>query len=341
MSDTKPEETSVGKFVHIKTTSFKDLIEGNVKEMPESDLCFQNEGSIVQFKYEKPEVEHKFEIEPGTYSLAETNVGVRPMKVELRSRDLLETIDNTSRIMKEARLFFSRLHVYEEVNRPKKRATLLYSRPGLGKTSAITKLCADFIKEDPGTVVFNWPTSDVSADAVNRFLSMASEYHKSATRLILIIEDIGGGEQENARGGVPSGLLNLLDGVDVVFKLPTFIIATTNHPENLLESLADRPGRFDLMQELMPPSVDEKCQLLKFLTKREATAEERAALAQKGAEDFSIAHLEEIVIRGKLHDKTVPEVVKEMIEHSKKYKRGFEKEKGGLGLGGRGSRFDD
>jgi hypothetical protein len=71
------------------------------------------------------------------------------------------------------------------------------------------------------------------------------------------------------------------------------------------------------------------------LTKRKATDEERAALGQKGAENFSIAHIEEIVIRGKLHDKSVPEVVKEMIDHSKKYQRGFEKEKGGLGFGGR------
>jgi len=336
-------EHNQGKFVHIKTTFFEDLVSGKVKEMPESDLCFQNESSIVQFKYQKSEVEEKFTIEPGTYSLQETNVGVRPMKVELRQRDLLKTIDNTSRIMKEAKLFFSRLHVYDEVNRPKKRATLLYSRPGLGKTSAITQLCHDFIKEDAGTVVFNWPTSDVAADAVNRFLSGNSEYAKEATRLILIIEDIGGGERDDGhRGGVPSGLLNLLDGVDVVFKLPTFIIATTNHPENLLESLADRPGRFDLMQELLPPSLDEKCALLKFLTKRDATDEERKALSQKGAENFSIAHIEEVVIRGKLHDKTVPEVVKEMIEHSKKYQRGFEKEKAGLGLGAhKGGMFDD
>jgi SpoVK/Ycf46/Vps4 family AAA+-type ATPase len=330
------DKENQGKFIHIKTTSFEELISGKVTEMPESDLCFQNESSIVQFKYEKPEVEEKFIIEPGTYSLQETNVGVRPVKMELRKRDLLETIDNTSRIMKEAKTFFSRLHVYEEVNRPKKRATLLYSRPGLGKTSAITKLCHDFIKEDPGTVVFNWPTSDVGADAVNRFLSGASEYAKEATRLILIIEDIGGGERDDGcRDGVPSGLLNLLDGVDVVFKLPTFILATTNHPETLLESLADRPGRFDLMLELLPPTTDEKCALLEFLTKRKATDEERAALGQKGAENFSIAHIEEIVIRGKLHDKSVPEVVKEMIDHSKKYQRGFEKEKGGLGFGGR------
>jgi ATP-dependent 26S proteasome regulatory subunit len=133
---------------------------------------------------------------------------------------------------------------------------------------------------------------------------------------------------------VTAGLLNLLDGVDVTFKLPTFIVATTNFPENLLESLADRPGRFDLMIELNPPSVAEKIALLEFIAKREASAEEKDALAGKGTENFSIAHIKEIVVRSRLHDKTIPVVIKELVDHSKKFKRNFEKERKGLGLGG-------
>src|SRR5690606_31658097 len=159
-------------------------------------------------------------------------------------------------IFKEARTFFSRLHVYEKLNRPKKRSVLLYSAPGMGKTSAIEKFCHDAINEDAGTVVLVWPTSEIEPDSVARFLSQSSEYNDKCTRLILIIEDIGGGEREgsHSRSGVTSGLLNLLDGVGLTFRLPTFIIATTNHPENLLSSLANRPGRFDLMAELQAPS---------------------------------------------------------------------------------------
>ena len=59
--------------------------------------------------------------------------------------------------------------------------------------------------------------------------------------------------------------------------------------------------------------------------------------SKKGAENFSIAHLEEIVVRSLLHDKTIPVVIKELVEHSAKYKRGFEKKRGGMAM----SAYDD
>jgi SpoVK/Ycf46/Vps4 family AAA+-type ATPase len=327
-------DNNEGRFVVKKITKFAELTEGQVVEMPESDLCFQNDSSIIQMKYERAEEDKKYEIDPGIFAFAETAGGLGLMKMELKKRGLLESVDNTSKIIKEARTFFSKLHVYERLERPKKRGVLLYSKPGMGKTSAIEKFCSDFVKEDPGTVVLVWPTSDIEADSVCRFLTTRSEYTKECTRLVLIIEDIGGGERdgEHGRSAVDSGLLNLLDGVGVTFKLPTFIIATTNHPENLLESLADRPGRFDLMLKLDPPSTEEKQRLLAFISKRELTDEERACLGAKGAENFSIAHLEEIAVRSELHDKTYPQVVQELIEHSKRFSKNFEDKKGNLGL---------
>jgi ATP-dependent 26S proteasome regulatory subunit len=124
----------------------------------------------------------------------------------------------------------------------------------------------------------------------------------------------------------------LLDGVGVTFRLPTFIVATTNHPENLLESLADRPGRFDLMLALAPPTHSEKIELLGFISKRALTDEEKECVGMKGSEDFSIAHLEEIAVRSLLHDKSYKQVVTELVEHTKKYKKNFEDKKG-IGLG--------
>jgi len=113
-------------------------------------------------------------------------------------------------------------------------------------------------------------------------------------------------------------------------------VATTNHPENLLESLADRPGRFDLMLQLNPPTHKEKIDLLTFISKRELTDEEKEAIGSKGTEDFSIAHLEEIAVRALLHDKTYPAVIKELVDHSKRYKKAFEKDRAlGLGIGSR------
>lgn len=331
-------ENIEGKFTIKKITKFKDLVEGQELELPESDLCFQNEESIVQMKYARPDEDRKYEVKPGIFAFTETSAGIILTKVELKQRDLLTSIDNTVKIINEAKTFFSRLHVYEKLNRPKKRGVLLFSRPGLGKTSAIEKVCNEFVKEDPGTVVILWPTSEIEADSVVRFFTSRSEYAAECTRLILVIEDIGGGERDGDRGTSPvdSGLLNLLDGVGLTFRLPTFIIATTNHPENLLESLADRPGRFDLMLELNAPSHKEKIELLAFISKRDLTDEEKEAVGSKGTEEFSIAHLEEIAVRSLLHDKDYPAVIKELVDHSKRYKKNFEKDRNlGLGMGAR------
>jgi hypothetical protein len=330
--ENKPTE---GKFTIKKITKFSALTEGQVLELPESDLCFQNEEQIVQMKYERPEEDKKYEIEPGIFTLTDTPTGIVTTKVELKVRELLESVDNTKQILREARIFFSKLHIYERLKRPKKRGVLLYSKPGMGKTSAIEKFCGDAMNEDPGTVVLIWPTSDIEADSLVRFLTARSEYAKECTRLILIIEDIGGGERdgEGGRMGVDSGMLNLLDGVGVTFRLPTFIVATTNHPENLLESLADRPGRFDLMLELNPPTPDERALLLEFVSKRSLSPEEITAIKNPSANHFSIAHLEEVAVRSELHDKTYPEVIKELAEHSKRFKKSFSKASS-MGFGG-------
>lgn len=324
-----------GKFILKKKTAFKDMATGAVLELPESDLCFQDSENVYQYKFEEPEDDSTHEIEPGSFVLAESMSGLVLKKLEFKPRNLLETASNTARIMKEAGVFFGKLHVYEKLGRPKKRGVLLFSAPGMGKTSAIEKVCSDLMAQDSGTVVIVWPTSEIEADKIVKLLSTNSRYAKECTRMILIIEDIGGGEREGhpSRSGVDSGLLNLLDGIGVIFQLPTFIIATTNHPENLLASLADRPGRFDLMMKLQPPSHQEKIALMKFICRRDLTQDEEQCLGVKGSEEFSIAHLEEIAVRAELHDKTYAVVVDELIKHKELFKRDFEDKKGRLGLG--------
>jgi len=324
-----------GKFILKKKTAFKDMNAGTEQELPESDLCFQDGEFIYQYKFEKPQDDSTHEITPGSFVLTDTMSGLALKKLEFKPRVLLETASSTAKIMKEASIFFSRLHVYEKLGRPKKRGVLLYSAPGMGKTSAIEKICSDLIAQDPGTVVMVWPTSEIEADKIVKLLSTNSRYAAECTRMVLIIEDIGGGERESHRSNsaVDSGLLNLLDGVGVIFRLPTFIIATTNHPENLLSSLADRPGRFDLMLKLLPPSHQEKIALMKFICRRDLLSEEEDALGADGTEEFSIAHLEEIAVRAELHDKTHAEVVDELIKHKELFKRDFEDRNKRMGMG--------
>ena len=320
----------LGKFKLLKKTRLEDLNDGTVKELPESDLCIQTETHIVQFEYEDEEQDkEKFTIKPGIWTLVDTSAGVRTKKLELKTHDLLESASNTQIIKKESKIFFEKLDIYKKYNKDPKRSILLYSQPGMGKSSTIAKISQEFVEEDKGTVVLFWDTSDIRSSTVSKFLSTNSKFSKECTRMLFVMEDIGGGNTEGYHGpkGADASLLELLDGASVSFRLPTFIIATTNTPENLLKSLADRPGRFDQMFELDGPNAEERFKLGTYIAKRELSGDEAKALKSKDADGLSIAHISEIVIRAELHDKTFAEVITEMKEHKARIERAFEKAK--------------
>lgn len=323
-----------GYFVVRKTGSLKSFKEGD--EISESDLFLtDNEGNYLQAEYIdlEDEEDDKFEAKPGTYNLGYKGSSISLNAMEMRQRKLLTSYDNTKSIMNEAELFFNKVNegVYDFLEKDPKRAILLYSEPGFGKTSAISQVCSNFIAEDSKTIVINWPTAEIRSSDAKRFMTRID--YKNCSRLVFIIEDIGGGEDEyrGSRSGVDSSLLDLLDGTDVTFPIPTFIIATTNHPGNLLDALADRPGRFDELIELQSPTYEEKLSLVNFMAKRDLTEEEKKAL--KKAENFSVAHLGEIVVRSLLKNKTYDEVINEMIDYKATFSRQFEKKKRGMGMG--------
>jgi len=316
------------KFKLKKITKLSEIDESTF--LPESDLCFQDSDKVYQFKLEENKSDQGLKVNPGYFVMAEIQGrDVTLKETELRQRDLLTSIVNTQAIFNEAKMFFSKLHIYDELGEQKARKLLLYSQPGNGKTASITSYCQTAIKEDTGTVVIVWPTSQIDSDQVLDFLERKVKYSKKCSRVILIMEDIGGGERENngESRGVDSALLDLLDGLRIVFKLPTFIIATTNYPQNLLSALADRPGRFDMMLELDPPSPEERIQLVEFIAKRALNDDEKEALKSNDASDFSVAHLKEIVVRSMIHDKSIQQVIKELVAHKKKFHDSFEKKK--------------
>lgn len=328
---------SGGKFKFIKKTSLEEINEGAVIELPESDLCIQTSTHIAQYEYieEEESEDKKTIIKPGVWTIANGPTGLLLKKIELRTHNLLETASNTSLIQKEAKIFFSKLDIYKKFKKDPKRSILLYSQPGMGKSSTISKISLEFLQEDEGTVVIFWDTSDIGANHVSKFLSTGSKFSSKATRMLFIMEDIGGGNAEDYHGPktADASLLELLDGASVSFKLPTFIIATTNTPENLLKSLADRPGRFDQMFQLLGPEADERVKLAEHISGHTLTEDQKNALKSKDADGLSIAHISEIIIRAELHDKTYAEVIKEMKDHKKTIEAAFQKAKNKLGLG--------
>jgi SpoVK/Ycf46/Vps4 family AAA+-type ATPase len=320
-----------GRFKVTRVTKISDLAKGNVTEIPESDLTIQDDGNIVQFEYIEGEEKErdKIKIKPGCFSIVSSNVGPVLDKVELRSYNLLETIDNTSTIINEKDKFFSRLDVYKTLNRDPKRSILLCSPPGVGKTASINEVCKKAL-DDSGAVVIIWDTSSINASDVNKFFLNNSVYEDTVTKVILVIEDIEGGTTEDNYGarGSESALLNFLDGIGNPFKnVPTFIIATTNNPERSVGALIDRPGRFDKVIELKTPNKEECSNLLKFIMDDSDIFDDDCLLAAERAakEEFSIAHLQEVVVRSKIDDI--------LIAHKKRFKEAFAKApKGKIGI---------
>lgn len=296
-------------------------------KIPESDLTIQDDGKIYQFEHVDPDDEAPLEIiKPGSYCLDDTARGARLKKFHLKNYDLLKSINNTSQILSEANKFFSKIDVYKQLGREPKRAVLLCSPPGVGKSSAINDICQQFLK-DNSTSVIVWDTSAIRSSTVNKFFLNHSEFHESVKKFIFVMEDIGGGSIEDHHGsrGADSSLLNLLDGMGNPFKgVPTFIMATTNNPEQSVGALIDRPQRFDKVIELKTPNTAECRTLLAFIAKRELTEEENEAAKIAAKNNFSIAHLQEVVVRSLLDDKSMLEVVNQLVKHKERFKNAFQ-----------------
>jgi AAA+ superfamily predicted ATPase len=323
---------TVEKFICKNRTRIDRMEIGH--ELMTSDLCIQNDEYIYQFELvsEKNPSRKKYKIKPGIFNIVPTQAGLILDDMKLREPNLLESVVNTTTILNEAHFFFNRLNVYDELGLEKRRAILLHGVPGTGKTASITRICNKLVEEDPNTVIINWNSATIRSGDVLDFFSAASEFTAECSRLVLIIEDIGS-DHESHYGprSVDRSLLNLLDGAGVSFSVPTFILATTNYAANLPENLANRPGRFDKMIQINPPSPQERVDLTAFIAKRELTVEEKDVIMNKKFNKFSVAHLKEIVVRSKLDEKSIGEVANELHEHYTKFNKGFE-DSGNLGL---------
>lgn len=321
-----------------KVTKIEDLSSGKETTIPVSDLSVQDAGNIVQFEYveKEPEVK-KVKVKPGSYILSQTMSGVSLDKFEIKMPELLTSIDNTKIIMDEKEKFFSKIHLYDKVKtlrgKPLKRSILLCSPPGCGKSTTISKIASSMLDEGD-TAVIIWNTTEVKSSAINNFFSTGIEYTDKAKKLLLIIEDINGGTTEDYHGprGADTSLLNFLEGIGITFQRPTFILATTNNAEQSVGALIDRPGRFDKVIELKTPNPKETEELLSYISEKELSDEEKEAAKLASKEEFSIAHLQEVVVRSLLDDKTFMEVVKELVAHKKRFKNAFQDIKPNLGL---------
>jgi SpoVK/Ycf46/Vps4 family AAA+-type ATPase len=299
--------------------------------LDESDFaCLTSDGSFVQLEYIDEEKEsHPYIVKPGIWSLKKTLLGYKLETTSFVSDAILDTCINVKELTDKIDCFFRNLHVYKEygIEIPR-RAALLYGPPGGGKTTGLINVSNRYVK-DGKTAVIIWPTDKFDAFEVKEFIK--SFKYEGTERLIVVAEDIGGVEIDKTRIESRTSLLSLLDNKEKSFKIPVFIIATTNFPENFLGNLTNRPGRFDDKIEIKLPSADMREDFLKFFTKDKVSEEMLEKIRNKKYKEFSVAHLQEAVIRSAIYEQSLEQTLNDMVKEIEHYKNMFT-EKSKLGI---------
>lgn len=309
----------VKKITNVDELKIDDII-------PESDFAsLTPKGNFFQLEYVEDESKQEpYKVKPGVWAIQKTNAGLKLFETSFVSDKILDSFTSTNHITDKIDCFFNKIPVYYEMGfEVAKRAALLYGPAGTGKSTAIAKI-ANKYTADGKTSVIIWHTDKFEAYQVKDFIK--SFTYIGVEKIILVAEDIGGIEIDQARIKSDSSLLSLLDNQEKTFTIPTFILATTNYPANFMGNLTNRPNRFDDKIEVGYPTNEQRAKLLDFFAKGLASEDALNAMASNGAKEFSPAHIREVVIRSKLYDKTIEVVIKEMIAEIENYKRAFEKE---------------
>lgn len=322
------------KFVVKKVSDVKTFKEGD--ELPESDFSlFTSEDNFVQFQYHDDEELNvkSYPVQTGIFSIAVENQQMVLKKSGFTDQGILNDYVSTKDISDKINIFFNKLDVYKKYGIDPKRAILLYGSPGCGKSVTISKVCNEYAEKDDTCIVI-WPSDKFEARHVKDFIKCFNYEEHNVKKLFLVIEDLGGVENEDGgRRYSESSLLSLLDNVEKTFTIPTMILATTNYPEKFLENLTNRPQRFDDVMEVKRPTPEFRAKFLEFFSQGEASDSARTMIKDRKFDNFSVAHVKEVLIRSALYDITLEAAMDQLLIQSSKASRGFTNRKGGLGIG--------
>ena len=241
-------------------------------------------------------------LEPGFYSCVQTNSGPGFKRIMIKTDDLIDLADPTSAmLLDEVRRFWAGARELDRRGLAVKRGHLFFGPPGSGKTSIISRICAHVINEMGGVVVLA-DNPNMCANSMQLLRAVEPE-----RPVVLVYEDI---DAMMERGdAVEASLLALLDGELQVGGV--IHVATTNYPEKLDKRFTDRPGRFDRITFVPPPSETSRLRYFQDKAPDRVADHARWVEVSKG---WSIAHLRELVVATTVLGEDDGEVIKRLRE---------------------------
>lgn len=262
---------------------------------------------------------------PGTYKLVPKNYGFKVVKQTLLIDKMFKKLE-TLNLVDSINTFLSGTEKLKSYGVGLvKRGILLHGGPGVGKTAQINNTVNQIIGENGVSFSFSMSQADIG-QLVDHL--QENPPAQNVDKLIVIIEDLGGGEMPDQGYKLMASqdeLLAFLDGnniPDTWRHLPIVIFSTTNYPGLFLANLVDRPGRFDDVIEVQYPNPDLLVEYAETFMGEELTEFDKREIL-KGS--ISIAHVKEACIKKLVYNDQVHVTIKRMREWSEKVKKNLEK----------------
>lgn len=192
-------------------------------------------------------------------------------------------------ILKDIETFWNSKDEYIKRGRVYKRNMLLYSPPGMGKTSLINLLVEDLVENRNGFVISLSDDNDILNfnDAMSYIRAIMPN-----KPIIVIIEDIDNFIGESADSKLETEILNMLDGINKHSNILT--IATTNYPEILTERYLKRPSRFNRKFSFSYPDSDLRREFLVKINLSEDIEKINLDEWVKNTEGWTVDYLKEL-----------------------------------------------
>jgi len=226
-------------------------------------------------------------IVPGIYTMENDNTGWFLSPCEFPSDKLLRLPGMPIEfILDQINKFWDRRELFENVGLLHKRGILMYGPAGCGKTSIIRLLSDDIVKR--GGIVLMITNCRLSEEVLRGVRQIEPD-----RPILTIIEDIETFMGQAEESSSARALLSFLDGETQVNHIVH--LATTNKPQELEDRIVKRPGRFDVIVQLLQPVRGAREAYLRNILK-DFMAEREFQAMVNATEGMGLAHLREVIV---------------------------------------------